>query len=92
MDKNQPEILSEIFKGLSHSLRVKIVMGLLQKHECNVSTIVEKLSVPQPTVSQHLHILKSCGIIEGFRNGNQICYKIVNEQVRKIFSSIGGQQ
>lgn len=89
MIKTEFEILSEIFKGLAHPLRVQIVMGLIQKNECNVSTMVEKLGVPQPTVSQHLNILKSHGIIEGFRNGNQICYKVVNEQVKKIFKALG---
>jgi len=88
MKKSELEKLSEIFKALSHPLRVQIVMGLIQKHECNVSTMVEKLGVPQPTVSQHLNILKSHGVIEGFRNGNQICYKVVNEQVKKIFASL----
>jgi ArsR family transcriptional regulator len=88
MEKAELENLSEIFKALAHPLRVQIVMGLIQKHECNVSTMVEKLGVPQPTVSQHLNILKSHGVIEGFRNGNQICYKVTNEQVKKLFSSL----
>ena len=88
MAKTEAEDLSEIFKALAHPLRVQIVMGLIQKHECNVSIMVEKLEVPQPTVSQHLNILKSHRIIEGFRNGNQICYKVTNDQVRKIFGSL----
>lgn len=88
MKKSEFENLSEIFKALAHPLRVQIVMGLIQKHECNVSTMVEKLEVPQPTVSQHLNILKSHGIIEGYRNGNQICYKVTNELVINLFKSI----
>jgi ArsR family transcriptional regulator len=40
--------------------------------------------VPQPTVSQHLNILKSAGIIKGYRNGTQVCYKIENCEVLKI--------
>jgi ArsR family transcriptional regulator len=90
MDKGQFETLSEFFKALAHPLRVQIVCGLMQKHECNVNTMVEKLGVPQPTVSQHLNILKHCGIIEGFRKGNQICYKVVNKQVEDILKSIIG--
>lgn len=78
--------ISEIFKALAHPTRSKIVAGLILKNECNVSKMVEGLGIPQPTVSQHLNILKSARIIEGYRNGNQICYKVVNEQVKKIFS------
>jgi len=84
MQKTECETLSEIFKALSHPLRVQIVMGLIQKHECNVSTMVEKLGVPQPTVSQHINILKNAGIIEGYRKGNQICYKVTNELAKTL--------
>lgn len=82
------EEIAEMFKALAHPTRAKIVAGLILKNECNVSKMVEGLGIPQPTVSQHLNILKAAGIIEGYRNGNQICYKVVNEQVRKIFSTI----
>ncbi len=82
------ENLSQIFKGLAHPVRVKIVIGLLKKDECNVSTMVEKLGVAQPVVSQHINILKNSGIVEGYRKGNQICYKVSNEEVRKIFSAL----
>ena len=82
------EKLAEIFKALSHPVRVKIVGGLIQKAECNVSKMVENLNIPQPTVSQHLNVLKSAGIIEGFRNGNQICYKVTNQTAKNIFAAL----
>jgi len=89
MSKTEFEVLAEMFKALSHPLRVQIVMGLMGKYECNVSKMVEKLGVPQPTVSQHLNILKAHGIVDGFRNGNQICYRVVNDRIVKIFNSLG---
>ena len=78
------EKYSEIFKALAHPIRLKIVCGLIKKEQCNVSVMVDKLALPQPTVSQHLNILKNAGIIEGFRKGTQICYKVTNEETRKI--------
>jgi DNA-binding transcriptional ArsR family regulator len=84
--KNFPEI----FKALSHPIRVKITAGLISNNECNVSKMVKYLNIPQPTVSQHLNILKSAKIIEGYRCGNQVCYKVINEDVKKIFSVLGG--
>jgi len=77
-----------IFKALAHPVRLKIVCGLMTKDECNVSLMVEKLQVPQPTVSQHLNILKNAGIITGFKNGTQICYRITNEKTKKIISAM----
>lgn len=82
--KSDVEKIADIFKALSSPTRLKIVIGLIDKSECNVNTMAEKLNLPQPNVSQHLAILKSAEIIEGYRKGNQICYKVVNELVVKI--------
>jgi len=83
------EKYAEIFKALAHPIRLKIVCGLIKKKECNVSIMVEKLELPQPTVSQHLNILKNAGIISGYRKGTQICYKVVDENAVKIIESLG---
>ncbi len=82
------EEYAEIFKALSHPIRLRIVCGLLKKDSCNVNTMSEKLNIAQPTISQHLNILKNANIITGCRNGNQICYKIDNPAVRKLFENI----
>ena len=82
------EQLLEIFKALSCKPRFDMVVGLIQHHECNVTKMAEKLNIPQPNVSQHLTILKKAGVIEGFRKGNQICYQVTNEQVKKIIASL----
>jgi len=78
----------EIFKALSCRARYNIVVGLIKINECNVTRMAECLKIPQPNVSQHLTVLKNAGIIEGYRNGNQICYKIINETVRNIIKAI----
>ena len=85
------EKFAEIFKALAHPIRLKIVCGLIKKEECNVSIMVEKLGLPQPTVSQHLTILKSAGIIEGYRKGTQICYKVTNETTKKLIKVLGDE-
>lgn len=78
------EKYAEIFKALAHPIRLKIVCGLAKKDECNVSLMVEKLGVSQPTVSQHLNILKNAGIITGYKKGTQVCYKVTDEIAKKI--------
>lgn len=86
--KDYIEKTAEIFKALSCTTRLKIVVGLIDKNECNVNKMAEGLNLPQPNVSQHLTILKNAGIIEGYRKGNQICYKVVNEFVIKIVKTM----
>ena len=86
--KNDVEKIAEIFKALSCKTRLNIVVGLIDKNECNVNTMAEKLNLPQPNVSQHLSVLKNAGIIEGYRKGTQICYKVTNEIVIKIIKNM----
>ena len=81
------ENFATVLKALAHPIRLKIACGLLKKSECNVNTMCEKLQVSQPTVSQHLTILKNAGVIVGVRNGNRICYKIENPEIKKIIQS-----
>lgn len=82
----------EIFKALSSKTRLKIVIGLTENSECNVSTIAKRLNIPQPNISQHLTILKNAGIIEGYRKGTQISYRIINEQAKRIIKSLEVEQ
>ena len=77
------EKVSERLKALAHPARLKMVAGLL-KDECNVAQIQKVLGLPQPTVSQHLRILKNAGIIKGRKEGIKTCYRVIDEQVRKI--------
>ena len=79
---------SELFKALGHPVRLMIVCGLTRKDECCVTVMAEKLKIAQPKVSQHLNILKNANIIEGYRKGTKICYKLVNPLVKKIIGSM----
>lgn len=55
---------ADLLKALGHPIRFCIVEGLVSGEQ-NVATMVDCTGVPQPTVSQHLNILKAAGILEG---------------------------
>lgn len=86
----QPDFdnLAAIFKALAHPVRARIVAGLIQKNECHVGKMAEGLGLAQPLVSQHLTILKAAGIIDGYRNGTQICYRVINDTARALFAAV----
>jgi len=87
MDSKKYLKYSEVFKALGHPVRLKIVTGLLS-HTCNVGEIVEGLGLPQSTVSQHLGILRSRGIIAPEKDGVRTCYMVVDAKVRGIIDCI----
>ena len=75
---------SDLLKALGHPVRLQIIEGLLHYDECNVNKIVDKLNLPQSTVSQHLKILKNQGIIIPRNDGVKKCYRIIDDRVFKI--------
>ncbi len=78
---------AEKIKALAHPHRLCIVKGLIE-NKCNVTKIQDCLELPQSTVSQHLSKLKAAGIIEGERNGPEISYSVVDEDVINIIKMI----
>jgi ArsR family transcriptional regulator len=76
--------VAEMLKTIAHPVRLCIIMGLLEKGECNVSHMQNCLATPQSTVSQHLQKLKAAGIIEGRRNGLEIYYHIRNDKIAAL--------
>lgn len=81
------EAKADKLKAISHPHRLCIIKGLMES-SCNVSKIQECLQLPQSTVSQHISKLKAAGIIEGVRNGLEICYSVVDEDIREIVDII----
>ncbi len=65
--------LVEIFRLLSDKTRLNILM-LLADGERNVSNLCEELSLPQPTVSHHLGLLRMRNLISNRRSGKQVFY------------------
>jgi ArsR family transcriptional regulator len=75
---------ADMLKVISHPVRLCIIRGLLNEPGCNVSKIMGCLDMPQSTISQHLARLKSAGIVEGVRNGLEVNYYVINEDVIKV--------
>lgn len=67
------EPLVGLFRLLSDKTRLNILM-ILAKGERNVSSLCEELSLPQPTVSHHLGLLRTKNLISNRRNGKQVFY------------------
>jgi DNA-binding transcriptional ArsR family regulator len=78
---------ASVLKALGHPIRYCIVEGLISG-ENNVSTMVACTSVPQPTVSQHLNVLRAAGIIECKREGTQMFYSVCSADARRIVSAL----
>jgi ArsR family transcriptional regulator len=75
LDKEIPEKLLQLFNALSDQKRLKIVILLLNRKLC-VCEFTEVLEVTQSTVSHHLSLLESAGLIRGFNKGKWTFYEV----------------
>ena len=70
----------EFAKAIADETRQKI-MAICCCVLLSVNDIVEKTNVAQPTVSHHLKILKTAGLVRSERNGKQVLYTLNQERM-----------
>ncbi|MCH7783946.1 MAG: winged helix-turn-helix transcriptional regulator [Bacteroidetes bacterium] len=66
--------VAAIAKVLAHPARVAILEYISQQDSCICNDIVDKIGLSQPTISQHLQIIRQAGLIKGSFEGKSICY------------------
>lgn len=64
-----------VFRAIGEETRLRI-MALLLRGELTVSEITQILGQSQPRVSRHLKILTDAGLVEKFREGSWMFYRI----------------
>ena len=74
-DVLSPRQCVTVLKALADETRLRILESLLIEEKC-VTDIVRELGCPQPHASHHLRILRDSGVVEGIREGKQVCYRI----------------
>ena len=74
-DLLSPRQCATVLKALADETRLRILESLLAEEKC-VMDLARELGCPQPHVSHHLRILRDSGVVEGIREGKQVCYRI----------------
>ncbi|MEM8923723.1 MAG: metalloregulator ArsR/SmtB family transcription factor [Actinomycetota bacterium] len=77
------EAAAELLKAFAHPLRLAILLEVQHGERC-VHDLSDALDVPQPTVSQHLKILRQAGVLSGRRRGREVAYSVVDDHVMHI--------
>jgi ArsR family transcriptional regulator len=68
-----------IVKALSDETRLKIV-DILSCGELCACKILEKFNITQPTLSYHMKILTTCGLVASRREGAWMHYSLSEQQ------------
>ncbi|HEY0389337.1 MAG TPA: metalloregulator ArsR/SmtB family transcription factor [Gaiellales bacterium] len=75
-------------KALGHPVRLGIAMRLAEEPETCACDFAEVFAVSQPTISQHLRVLREAGVVTTRRRGTQICYSLEPGAVRSIGETV----
>ncbi len=75
-----------LFKTIAHADRLRL-LGLLQKHEMDVSHLHEAMQISQSSVSQHLKLLKYQGLVVERREGQHVFYRLRSARIKDVITS-----
>ncbi|ODS56030.1 MAG: hypothetical protein ABS36_06240 [Acidobacteria bacterium SCN 69-37] len=76
--------LATFAKALAHPVRVQIIRMLARKEARMCSHIVDELPLAQSTVSEHLRILRTTGLVQANESGARTSYCIVPTKLARL--------
>jgi DNA-binding transcriptional ArsR family regulator len=74
-------------QGISHEVRLGVILAL-KSGEMNVSSLVKELNIPQPTLSQHLSLMRDRDIVLTRRKGNQVFYRVEDQRIFDLLTMV----
>lgn len=80
------DAVADLFRVLNHPARIRI-LSLLHQHEYDVSTIHERLSISQSSVSQHLKLLREHDLVTERRDGKHIFYRLKSAKTQTVIAA-----
>ncbi len=85
------ELYARFFRVLSDPTRVRLLHLLLEAPEAGrtVSDLVAAIGAPQGRISTHLGCLRWCGLVQPYREGKYVYYRIADPRVRELLM-LGG--
>ncbi len=81
---NDHEALSVVARALSHPARTRILQLLAQQPECRGSELFSEIALAQSTVSEHLRVLRSAGLIRSHAIGTERVYCVDGRPLRLL--------
>jgi predicted transcriptional regulator len=76
-------------KGLAHPARIAILQHIVSAQACINTDLTRELGLAQPTVSQHLKVLRDLNLIQGTIEGKAMCYCLNPEGWQKLKTYFG---
>lgn len=83
--------LAPTLKALSDPIRLRL-LSMIASHEGGeacVCDISDGIDVGQPTISHHLKVLRTAGLIDSERRGSWVYYRVIPEALQQLSTLLG---
>jgi DNA-binding transcriptional ArsR family regulator len=75
---------ADVFNAIAEPRRRKIIDVLAGGRVYAVGELVDRLGLPQPTVSKHLGVLRKVGIVSVAKQGQQRLYQLNPQELKPV--------
>lgn len=81
-----------LMRAVAHPIRLGILRRLAETPETCACDFTDVFEVSQPTISQHLKVLRDAGLVSTRRNGVKICYSVRPDTVERLVGIVRSLQ
>lgn len=78
------EMKANLFKGLAHPYRIRVLEILSSTSEASVAQMVELTGLEQSHLSQHLSVLRRHRLVVSERRGSVVFYRLTSREVPEL--------
>lgn len=80
------EVKANLFKGLSHPVRIRVLELLADSPEVTVADLMDGTGQEASNLSQHLAVLRRHNLVFAERRGIQVFYRLAYPQVADLLT------
>lgn len=84
------EVKAELFKGLAHPVRIRLLELLCSADEVPVGKLIEATGLEPSHVSQHLLVLRRYSLVQSDRRGSVVWYRVAHAEVAELLTVARG--
>lgn len=81
------EVKANLFKGLSHPLRIRILEIIVREGEVAVAQLLSELEMEASHLSQHLAVLRRHHLVRSQRRASSVFYQVTYPEVAELLTT-----
>lgn len=80
------EVKANLFKGLAHPVRIRLLELLSDTEELTVSALQAEIELEASHLSQHLSVLRRHHLVNSERRGSHVFYRLADPRIRELLA------